>query len=108
LNPGSWWQNTFDAFGVGLIVGGLVDVLAISWLNQREQRKQQTATQQADFVLGHQQDPDARSMAWGLLTAAGPNIDQEKSEQLLHFIATGPDSPGTPDQGGTSQAPGTR
>jgi hypothetical protein len=31
---GSWWQSTLDAFGVGLVVGGLVDVAAISLLNQ--------------------------------------------------------------------------
>jgi hypothetical protein len=31
---GSWWQSTLDAFGVGLIVGGIVDVTAISLLNQ--------------------------------------------------------------------------
>jgi hypothetical protein len=30
-----WWQGTLDAFGVGFIVGGIVDVLAISALNQR-------------------------------------------------------------------------
>jgi hypothetical protein len=29
-----WWQGTLQALGVGLIVGGLVDVLAISKLNQ--------------------------------------------------------------------------
>jgi hypothetical protein len=29
-----WWQGTFGAFGVGFVVGGIVDVLAISLLNQ--------------------------------------------------------------------------
>jgi hypothetical protein len=29
-----WWQGTLQAMGVGLIVGGLVDVLAISGLNR--------------------------------------------------------------------------
>lgn len=33
--PGrEWWQGTLQAMGVGLIVGGLVDVLAISRLNR--------------------------------------------------------------------------
>ena len=31
---GSWSQGTLDAFGVGLVVGGIVDVTAISLLNQ--------------------------------------------------------------------------
>ena len=30
---GSWWQGTLDAFGVGFVVGGIVDVTAISLLN---------------------------------------------------------------------------
>ena len=42
---GSWWQATLDAFGAGLVVGGLVDVLVTWWLNQRDKaenhRKQQ-------------------------------------------------------------------
>ena len=29
-----WWQGTLDAFGVGFIVGGLIDVLALSGLNR--------------------------------------------------------------------------
>jgi hypothetical protein len=29
-----WWQGTLQALGVGLVVGGLVDVLAISKLNR--------------------------------------------------------------------------
>ncbi len=31
---GSWSQNTFDAFGVGLVIGGVVDVSAVSLLNE--------------------------------------------------------------------------
>jgi hypothetical protein len=29
-----WWQGTLQALGVRLVVGGLVDVLAISKLNR--------------------------------------------------------------------------
>ena len=28
-----WWQGTFQALGVGLLIGGLVDVLVISYLD---------------------------------------------------------------------------
>ncbi len=31
---GSWWQGTLDAFGVGLVVAGIVDVAAILLLSQ--------------------------------------------------------------------------
>jgi hypothetical protein len=34
-------QGTLDAFGVGLIIGGIVDVLAISALNQRARTDEQ-------------------------------------------------------------------
>jgi hypothetical protein len=34
-SAGSWSQSTLDAFGVGFVVGGIVDVTAISWLNNR-------------------------------------------------------------------------
>ena len=40
-----WWQGTTQAFGVGFIVGGLVDVLAISWLNQLTTQAQEQARQ---------------------------------------------------------------
>ena len=43
-----WWQGTLDAFGVGFIVGGLVDVIAISGLNQAinvQQRRQEAITE---------------------------------------------------------------
>ncbi len=33
-HAGSWWQGTLDAFGVGFVVGGVVDATAISLLNQ--------------------------------------------------------------------------
>jgi hypothetical protein len=36
-----WWQGTLDAFGVGFIIGGIVDVLAISGLNQRTRAEDQ-------------------------------------------------------------------
>jgi len=32
--PGSWWQGTLDAFGVGFTVGGIVDVVAISLITK--------------------------------------------------------------------------
>jgi hypothetical protein len=51
--PGSWWQNTLDAFGVGFVVGGLIDVIAISGLNQilagDQQRRE--LTREADDIF---------------------------------------------------------
>jgi hypothetical protein len=52
-----WWQGTLDAFGVGFIVGGLVDVIAISGLNQAiiainvQQGRRQEANSEAEAML---------------------------------------------------------
>jgi hypothetical protein len=35
-----WWEGTLQAFGVGFVVGGIVDVLAISGLNQLAAQRQ--------------------------------------------------------------------
>lgn len=51
---GSWWQGTLDAFGVGFVVGGVIDVLAIFGLNQfstRETERRKKANQQALEIL---------------------------------------------------------
>jgi hypothetical protein len=34
----SWWEGTLQALGVGFIVGGLVDVFAVSGLDARRRR----------------------------------------------------------------------
>jgi hypothetical protein len=38
-----WWQGTLEAFGVGFIVGGLVDVLALSGLIGARERQRADA-----------------------------------------------------------------
>ncbi len=51
---GSWWQGTLDAFGVGFVVGGVVDVLAIFGLNHivvDEDRRREQVNQQARKIL---------------------------------------------------------
>ena len=44
---GSWWQGTLDAFGVGFIVGGLVDVVAVSLLNRVANGTEETSAEKA-------------------------------------------------------------
>lgn len=49
-----WWQGTLDAFGVGFTVGGVVDVLAISGLNQRvraEDMRREAFNREAESIL---------------------------------------------------------
>lgn len=41
-----WWQSTSQALGVGLVVGGLIDVLAISWLDQTIRKQEQRLQEQ--------------------------------------------------------------
>jgi hypothetical protein len=47
-----WWQGTLQALGVGLIVGGVVDVLVISMLNlmSKAEQERQQLRRQADEV----------------------------------------------------------
>ena len=88
--PGSWWQGTLDPFGVGFIVGGLIDVLAISALNQaiaaeerRQQEFRQEANQQAEVILQHMKGAEQRAQAaTALLNLAGDQIDPRLRQQL--------------------------
>jgi hypothetical protein len=53
LVPG-WWQGTLQALGVGFLVGGVIDVLAISGLNRiigAEDQRRQTLNQRAIAIL---------------------------------------------------------
>jgi hypothetical protein len=58
LTPG-WWQDTLQALGVGFFVGGVVDVLAVSGIEQFQQR----------------QDSNLRAVS--ILRAASPRGDEE-------------------------------
>jgi hypothetical protein len=120
---GTWWQGTLDAFGVGFVVGGLVDVLAISGLDQAQRRRENNV--EARLILRHAEDPGGKSVeaADALLNRAGHQIDRWYREELTRLIerydreryriqATPFDaqlpSAGTPGPGDTPQAPGNR
>jgi len=77
-HPGSWWQGTLDAFGVGLVVGGVVDVLAISGLNQAlsRQQSQRDANREAETLLGPQAfDRETADAAIDLIRRSGTLLD---------------------------------
>jgi hypothetical protein len=49
-----WWQGTLEAFGVGFVVGGVVDVMTIPALSQiivGEQRRQEVNNKARDIVM---------------------------------------------------------
>jgi hypothetical protein len=59
----SWSQGTLDAFGVGFVVGGVVDVLAISGLNSvvtGEQKLRQNNLV-AELILESPGDPGGKA-----------------------------------------------
>jgi hypothetical protein len=57
--PGTgWWQGTLQALGVGLMVGGLVDVLAISGLNQVISHRQRINDSFRMMLDSEEQYPD--------------------------------------------------
>jgi hypothetical protein len=92
---GSWWQSTLDAFGVGFVVGSIVDVVAISILTQRLEDlndKRHAYDRRAETLLSTPSKPAARakSFLWGhteseemnLLREAGPLLDSETRRML--------------------------
>jgi hypothetical protein len=73
-HPGSWWQGTLDAFGVGFVVGGLIDVIAVSGLNQilildqrRKELNRQANTTVVDYKTGQSNAREAATAATELL-----------------------------------------
>jgi hypothetical protein len=82
-----WWQGTLDAFGVGLIVGGLVDVIAISGLNQaiNVQQRRQEANSEARAMLRNTLTPGNRENVEAtrdLLRRSGSLLDPSLRRRL--------------------------
>jgi hypothetical protein len=86
-----WWQGTLDAFGVGFVVGGMVDVLAISGLNQifaAEDQRQRENNRQAEWILqdrDHKPEFARASDALALLDRSGHRIDPQLRAALLRL-----------------------
>lgn len=75
---GSWWQGTFDAFGVGFVVGGVIDVLAIFGLNEfasREVQRKEIANERAREIL---ESKDTR-----IRGARGSSVDRVFAAEYL-------------------------
>jgi hypothetical protein len=88
-----WWQGTLQAFGVGFIVGGIVDILAISGLNQRiktEDQRKQEYNRQAEEML---RTPTHPQVIMDLLENAGDQIDPGLRWQLIDRITPSEWSP---------------
>jgi len=88
-----WWQGTLDAFGVGFIVAGLVDVLAITALNQvlTGEQRQLENNLKADSILReaekHGVDRDMVDVVRDHLLLSRRQIDPRVHEQLLNLVA---------------------
>lgn len=88
-----WWQSTLDAFGVGFTVGGTVDVLAITGLNQiirTENYEQQENNTKARSILKTLQDPQEKAaqamQAAAFLLQSGKRIDPALKKQLWGLV----------------------
>jgi len=114
-----WWQGTLDAFGVGFIVGGVVDVLAISGLNQAIKAEDQRLLDQKremDSILALRraamkqqgrllEDEQAAEWARSFLNSHGRTINPMLASQLYGIAYLWPPA-ATPDQGDAPPAPG--
>jgi len=102
---GSWSQATLDAFGVGLVVGGLIDVLAIFGLNQiltREQKHRELRSQAEAILHDHVASPQERSDAAGEFLRRNENqLDMVAVIRLMEISSAGPSghhlTPASPD-----------
>jgi hypothetical protein len=96
-----WWQGTLDAFGVGFVVGGIVDVLAISGLNQvsadEEHERQENNRLAQEIIQSYQGDPAQARQAAELLARSRSLIDPVLAGALLSIVGWGgaAEDPGT-------------
>jgi hypothetical protein len=114
-NPASWWQGTLDAFGVGFVVGGLVDVMAIFALTgvlERQKEREKNANQKARAILEEKHVPHTSSLyrqwlqAKELLDTNWGFLDREVRERLLDFIEEASDGLTDDDDQGPPLPPG--
>jgi hypothetical protein len=84
-----WWQGTLDAFGVGFVVGGIVDVLAISGLNQAIITEQVRRENNREAVLILQSARDGQlevGRARALLEPSRGQIDPRLRARLIEVF----------------------
>jgi hypothetical protein len=88
--PESWWQGTLDAFGVGFTVGGIVDVVAISLMNQvltRDQARRELSLQADAVIYDHMTTAHEKTAAArGILRRGWSLLDPARVRQLRQFI----------------------
>jgi hypothetical protein len=95
--PGTWWQGTWQALGVGFVVGGIVDVLAISTMNQFASASQRRWNREAARIVkdaaGIVLMMDAEVVgadARLLLRMHGGELDSELRAQLIQIAEDNP------------------
>lgn len=84
-----WWQGTLDAFGVGFIVAGVVDVLAIFGLNSvvAGEQKRRDYDRRARSIL--EEPLGQETAARELLELSGDGIDGSLRAGLIRLIQIG-------------------
>jgi hypothetical protein len=92
-HSGSWWQGTLDAFGVGFTVGGVVDVLAISVLNQvlaSEQERREAGREAMAITRSGQLNRETVMAAKDLIRERGSQLDPSTRWLLDLYVAAEP------------------
>lgn len=95
----SWWVSTFQALGVGFVVGGIVDVLVISGLdavNRAEEDKREDFNKRAREILdsppvyisdeGRVWDSSQKLAALDLIAQAKDLLDKDLAAQLRTVV----------------------
>ncbi len=91
-----WWQGTLGAFGAGFIIGGVVDVLAVSglaYISKTEERWLQESTLRAERAVQRRRTAEGIEQARQLLQTALPYLDERLRDEVLQFLTTLPAEP---------------
>ena len=100
---GSWWQGTLGPFGVGFVLGGLVDVVAVSllsWMVNGADIVRQNSQQAMIIYFPEADEPQKRRKAAAeALAMCDGQIFDDYHDQLLKIAMTDVSSAGTADGG---------
>jgi hypothetical protein len=92
-----WWQGTEQAMGVGLFVGGLVDVLTVSSVDAL-MRATDERRRKAAYAQEQREKDNARNKARMILGAMRSDIPFEsKVDEIAYYLEINWDNPGVRD-----------
>jgi hypothetical protein len=85
----AWWVGTLQALGVGFVVGGIVDVLAVSGIQgatQAAEERRKEANKRARDILQSKQGEREKQEGLALLRESIWLLDEDVRQALADFV----------------------